>query len=267
MPAYAVPRVAEHPKLKPNTIQLVASGDLRLSANQVCWPAQKAMEEALVSAIKQAGFQVKRIHAYDSKKEHGFIDSQKMGLDVFRKVDPDAPLIVAQAVWQYSHHVLSGLMRHRGPILTVANWSGQWPGLVGLLNLNGSLTKANVKYSSLWSEDFQDAWFQSKLEAWLSKGEVKHSQTHVTPFRKSPFQPVNNGWAKHWPPNCNRNARSWGFLMKAVWGCSTPSSRIRYSIQQASSKNDSVSQRCTMKRCRLKIAKPIPFGNGSSPWA
>jgi hypothetical protein len=184
MPAYAVPRVAEHPKLKPNTIQLVASGDLRLSANQVCWPAQKAMEEALVAAIKQAGFHVKRIHAYDAKKEHGFIDSQKMGLEVFRKVDPDAPLIVAQAVWQYSHHVLSGLMRHRGPILTVANWSGQWPGLVGLLNLNGSLTKANVKYSSLWSEDFQDAWFQSKLEAWLSKGEVKHSQTHVTPFRK-----------------------------------------------------------------------------------
>ena len=27
-------------------------------------------------------------------------------------------------------------------------------GLVGMLNLNGSLTKANVTYSSLWSEDF-----------------------------------------------------------------------------------------------------------------
>ena len=33
----------------------------------------------------------------------------------------------------------------QGPILTVANWSGQWPGLVGLLNLNASLTKMGIK--------------------------------------------------------------------------------------------------------------------------
>ena len=54
---------------------------------------------------------------------------------------------MAEAVWQYTHHVLPGLTTHHGPILTVANWSGQWPGLVGMLNLNGSLTKAGVQYS------------------------------------------------------------------------------------------------------------------------
>ncbi len=59
-------------------------------------------------------------------------------------------------MWQYTSHVLAGLTRHRGPILTLANWSGQWPGLVGLLNLNGSLTKAGIRYSSIWSEDFTD---------------------------------------------------------------------------------------------------------------
>ena len=48
---------------------------------------------------------------------------------------PDAPLVVAEAVWQYSHHVLAGLRTHRGPILVVANWSGEFPGLVGLLGL------------------------------------------------------------------------------------------------------------------------------------
>ena len=50
---------------------------------------------------------------------------------------PDAPLIVVEAVWQYSHHVLAGLRTHRGPILVVANWNGTFPGLVGLLNLDG----------------------------------------------------------------------------------------------------------------------------------
>ena len=66
-------------------------------------------------------------------------------MQVFRDIPPDAPLIVVEAVWQYSHHVLHGLIGHRGPILTVANWSGEWPGLVGMLNLNGSLTKAGVQ--------------------------------------------------------------------------------------------------------------------------
>jgi len=56
------------------------------------------------------------------------IDSQKMGMEVFRHIDENAKLIVAESLWQYSHHVLAGLITHRGPIITIANWSGQWPG-------------------------------------------------------------------------------------------------------------------------------------------
>ncbi len=177
------------------TIQLVASGDLRLAANQTCWPAQKAMEEALAKAIKAAGFEVKRAHPYDAKKKHGFIASQREGIEVFRGIDPDAPLIVAEAVWQYSHHVLAGLTTHRGPILTVANWSGQWPGLVGLLNLNASLTKAGVKYSTLWSETFTDAFFKAGLLEWLTTGVVTHDQSHVRslPLLKLPAEDERAG--------------------------------------------------------------------------
>lgn len=164
------------------TIHLVASGDLRLAANQTCWAAQKDMEDKLAAALKAEGCTVKRAHPFDRAKKHGFIDSQKMGIDVFHGIDPDAPLIVAEAVWQYSHHVLAGLTTHRGPILTVANWSGQWPGLVGLLNLNASLTKAGVNYSTLWSEDFTDAFFKSGLREWLTTGAVKHDQSHVRPL-------------------------------------------------------------------------------------
>ena len=118
-----------------------------------------------------------------NKKQHGFIDSQKMGMEVFRKLDPNAPLIVAESVWQYSHHVLAGLTTHRGPILTVANWSGTWPGLVGMLNLNGSLTKAGVRYSTLWSEDFKDDFFRNGLRQWLQEGVVTHDQSHVKDLR------------------------------------------------------------------------------------
>src|SRR6516164_6012454 len=129
-----------------NTVYLVANGDLRLSANQKCEDAQAAMEKALIEAIQLEDFNVKRAHAFDETKGHGFIDSQKMGLRVFSSIPQDAPIVVAEAVWQYSQHLLGGLISHSGPILTVANWSGTWPGLVGLLNLNGCLTKAVVKY-------------------------------------------------------------------------------------------------------------------------
>jgi len=140
------------------------------------------MEGILSKALKSEGWTVVRAHPYDAQKKHGFIDSQKMGMEVFRRLDPNAPLIVAECVWQYSHHILNGLFTHRGPILTVANWSGTWPGLVGMLNLNGSMTKAGIKYSSLWSENFTDAYFKNGLRRWLDEGVVAHDQSHVRDF-------------------------------------------------------------------------------------
>ncbi len=166
------------------TVYLLANGDLRVSANRNCEAAQVAMEQQIGAALKKLGWTVKRAHAFDPEKGHGFIDSQKYGMEIFRGLPPEAPLIVAEAVWQYSHHILHGLSTHKGPILTLANWSGTWPGLVGMLNLNGSLTKASIKYSTLWSEDFTDAFFLDGLRAWLKKGKVRHDTAHARPLRK-----------------------------------------------------------------------------------
>ena len=166
------------------TVLLLANGDLRLSANQACWEAQSQMEQRLTDAVGELGYQLKRAHPYKKAEKHGFIGSQKEGMQVFAGIDPETPLIVAEAVWQYSHHVLHGLMSHRGPILTVANWSGTWPGLVGMLNLNGSLTKAGVAYSTLWSDDFTDDYFRQRLAKWLETGKCVHATKHVTPWSK-----------------------------------------------------------------------------------
>ncbi|MFO8150397.1 MAG: fucose isomerase, partial [Trueperaceae bacterium] len=165
-----------------STCHLVASGDLRPAANRLCWPAQRSMEDALTRAFAAEGVALVRAHDVDEVAGHGFIDGQRRGTEVFANIPRDAPVVVAEAVWQYSHHVLAGLRRHRGPILTVANWSGTWPGLVGLLNLNGSLTKAGVAYATLWSEDFQDDAFRRGLRQWLRDGRVDHDVSHVRPL-------------------------------------------------------------------------------------
>ena len=142
------------------TIHLIANGDLRIEANQTCEAAQAEMEKQLVSAIEKEGAIVSSGRTLSiPRKSMASSTARSTEWRSSSRIPADEPLIVAESVWQYSHHVLHGLLSHRGPILTVANWSGTWPGLVGLLNLNGSLAKAGVKFSSLWSENFDDDFF------------------------------------------------------------------------------------------------------------
>lgn len=169
-------RAADHP------VYLIANGVLRLSANVECWPVQERFEASVSETVAALGRRVVRAHAFDPAKGHGFVDSQRMGLTVFHDIPPEAPLLVVEAVWQYSHHVLAGLRSHLGPILLVANWDGTYPGLVGMLNLGASLTKARVEYSSLWSADFTDAWALDGLRTWLETGRLQHRTDHVHPL-------------------------------------------------------------------------------------
>ena len=179
MSSYGIPNVELASHIGSGEALLVANGDLRQSANKICWPAQAAMEAKLTAAFAAEGVSLLRAHPYDPAIEHGFIYNQRMGMDVFTKIHPDAPLVIAESVWQYSNHLLPGLNHHRGPILTVANWSGQWPGLVGMLNLNGCLWKAGVKFSSVWSESFEDSFFIRGLRRWLKYGCIEHEAGHV----------------------------------------------------------------------------------------
>lgn len=175
------------------SLTLLRSGDLRPPANTGSWPAQDALERDFAAAAEKLGASSTRAVPVDEKLGHGFITSQKMGMDVFRKIDPDAPLVVCIAGWQYTHHVLSGLVSHRGPILTVGNWSGQFPGLVGLLNLNGSLVKAGVEFSTIWSLDFTDDFFLNKLKTWLDTGVIEHDLGHVHEVPALPAAPAALG--------------------------------------------------------------------------
>ncbi|MFI5490729.1 fucose isomerase [Micromonospora echinaurantiaca] len=189
MTTYTLPVPAEEATAEPGVVYTVASGDLRLSANVTCWPVQQQFEANLAKAVASLGWRTQRAHPVDPDAGHGFIASQRQGIEVFRTIPPEAPVIVAEAVWQYSHHVLAGLRTHRGPILVVANWSGQYPGLVGLLGLTASLTKAGVAHSILWSENFTDDWALKGLRTWLETGTLTHDQSHVRDLPELPLAP------------------------------------------------------------------------------
>ena len=84
MATYQIPQIPSPLAVSPNEAFLIASGDLRLSANQTCWPAQAEMEQQITSAFATMGITVKRAHPYDDALKHGFIWNQRMGMDVFK---------------------------------------------------------------------------------------------------------------------------------------------------------------------------------------
>ena len=218
MAAYTLPALTTPTSLPAKHVYLMANGDLRLSANQNCWAAQHEMEQAICQAVESAGWTVVRAHAYKEDEKHGFIGSQAEGMQVFRGLDPAAPLIVAEAVWQYSHHLLHGLISHEGPILTLANWSGTWPGLVGMLNLNGSLTKAGVDYSTLWADDFADTEFREKLAGWFESGKVTHPLSHVTPLAEVTIGDAEASLGKALAQEMQRNKAIMGVFDEGCMG-------------------------------------------------
>jgi len=186
---YTLPARASRPELAPKTAYLIASGDLRESANVAGWPTQVELEAGVTRVLDELGWSVVRANDVDPATGHGFVSSQRMGLEVFARIPDDAPLIVAEAVWQYSHHVLAGLRTHRGPILTVANFAGDWPGLVGLLGLNAGLTKMGRDYATIWSVDFSDDWFKAGLKEWTETGRIRHDASHVRALPPLPDTP------------------------------------------------------------------------------
>lgn len=186
MSTYVWPEISQRPAAEPKTVYIVANGDLRLTTNVKTWEKQQEVEAQFAAAVAEQGWATKRAHGVNPDTGHGFIDSQKYGMEVFRNVPREAPLVVVEAVWQYSHHLLHGLRDHQGPILVVANFAGDFPGLVGLLNLTGSMTKAGIEYSALWSREFTDDWFKTKLAEWLSTGTIVHDTSHVRDLPELP---------------------------------------------------------------------------------
>jgi hypothetical protein len=67
----------------PREVTLVASGDLRETANRLGWPAQAELEHNVGAAFGRHGASVRRAHPVDGATGHGFISSQRMGMAVF----------------------------------------------------------------------------------------------------------------------------------------------------------------------------------------
>lgn len=98
--------------------------------------------------------------------------------------------MVADAVWHCSEDILRGLVAHQGPILTLGNLSGEWPGLMGALTLNRSLHKAGKRFSTLISRNFEGEAFRTDLRSWWISGDIRPDEAHVKPLHLNRLAPA-----------------------------------------------------------------------------
>ena len=185
-PGFNLPHLNVNEAVQKDEVIVLTNGDLRKSANLACWEVQEKFEQKLTTALtERLGIKAIRAHRYNDENGHGFIGNQREGSDAFSRIDPHAPVIVLLTAWQYSHHVAPSLLHHKGPILILANFDGTWPGLVGALCLEGSLTSLGRPHSRLWSENFDDDFFYTKLEEWFETGVICHDTSYLNQLQSN----------------------------------------------------------------------------------
>ncbi len=147
-------------------------GDARQKPNELALPNMEAATQQMERALKKLGRIPERIP--------GFLTKPHESLD---KLGPiDEPLVGVFVHWVYAPHTTDGVVGKDNPLLLASNFSGQWPGLVGLLNTGASLESLNRKHSRIFTtaEDWsEDAVFMERLDEWCSSGRIRYSEQGI----------------------------------------------------------------------------------------
>jgi len=153
-------------------IALFWPGDYRKRPNELALPNMQAATEQLEKALKALGRKTYRIE--------GFITKPNEAIEKLRPIDD--PMIGVCVHWIYGPHTTDGVIGKENPLLLCSNFSGTWPGLVGLLNTGACLESLGRKFSRLWtsSDDWtKDEEFMARLEQWCNTGQIVYSEEEI----------------------------------------------------------------------------------------
>ncbi len=153
-------------------VALFWPGDAREIPNELALPNIEEATRQLERALKKLGRESYRVEGYLSAPHHG-ID----------KLGPiDDPMIGVCVHWFYGQHTSEGVVGKDNPLLLASNFSGRWPGLVGLLNTGACLETVGREFSRAWTsaEDWTtDEIFMERLDEWCSSGRIDYSEAEI----------------------------------------------------------------------------------------
>lgn len=144
-------------------------GDYRAKPNAWALPTSGRATEQLTSALKKLGRTPYLVEGYLTKPDESI-----------RKLGPiDDPMIGLYVHWAYAPHTVDGTVGKDNPLLLASNFSGQWPGLVALLNTGASLESVGRASSRIWTdgEDWTaDSTFMERLDEWCTTGKIAYGK-------------------------------------------------------------------------------------------
>ena len=147
-------------------------GDARDIPNQLALPNVQEATSQLERALKKLGRTPYLVPGFLSKPHHAI-----------EKLAPiDDPLIGMCVHWFYGPHTTDGVVGKDNPLLLASNFSGRWPGLVGLLNTGACLESLNRPCSRAWTDaaDFSsDETFMAKLDEWCTSGQIRYGTEEI----------------------------------------------------------------------------------------
>ncbi len=160
-------------------IALFWPGDYRPIPNETALPNIEAATVQMEKALKKLGRASYRIKGYITKPHESI---EKLG-------PVNDPMIGVCVHWFYGPHTTDGVAGKNNPLLLASNFSGEWPGLVGLLNTGACLASIGRPFSRAWTtaEDWTtDEFFMAHLDEWCRKGRTTYPANELsTPKRVS----------------------------------------------------------------------------------
>jgi L-fucose isomerase-like protein len=147
-------------------------GDYRSKPNELALPNVQQATHQLERALQKLGRSHYRIEGFLTKPH-----------EAIEKLGPiDDPLIGVCVHWFYGPHTSDGVVGKENPLLLASNFSGTWPGLVGLLNTGACLESVGRNFSRVWTDagDWaSDDAFMSRLEAWCDTGQIRYTEDEI----------------------------------------------------------------------------------------
>ena len=224
MSSYRFPELAPTAPAPARTVYVVASGDLRPSANVKCWPAQQQLEADVTRAVESFGWTVVRGHAYDERDRSRLHRQPAQGTRRVPRIPPDAPLLVVEAVWQYSHHVLAGLRTHRGPDPGRRQLERHVPRPRGPAQPHRQPDQGRRRLLLAVERGLHRRWASAGLRTWLDTGRLTTRSTTCTRSRRSTATRPRSPSAGPSPTSSAARRRSSACSTRGAWGCTTRSS-------------------------------------------
>ncbi|MAW82444.1 MAG: fucose isomerase [Parvularcula sp.] len=167
------------------TIHIFWPGDYRPTPNALATRQVEQATRQLEQSLDRLGKRHKRVDGMITKPNESIA-----------KLSPiDEPMIGVYAHWVYGPHTVDGVVGKDSPLLLASNFSGTWPGLVGLLNTGACLEMVDRKASRIWTdaEDWRkDDDYMARLEEWVENGAIAYDETAIseTPAAPAPAQAI-----------------------------------------------------------------------------